>query len=434
MASAAGKGAMPHVMPRSGAAYVLFLLFLANLLNVADRMLLGIVVDPIKAELRLSDTQMSIVSGFAFVLFNLVVGIFIAHWTDRGNRKLILTLGVALWSAATALTGLAQGFGSLAFARVLVGVGEATALPVAYSMIADLFAAPRRPRAIAIFQVSTFIGLVLGSILAGVIAAAHGWRTMFVTCGLAGFFLVLLLLVTMREPHRASDRPDDAADLGEGIGHAIRHLLRVPGFIALALGTAFATMIGGVLPAWAPTFLLRSHDVPLASVGALIGPTVGLGGIGGTLFSGFLATRLARQRGNELPGLLVPLVALPLAVPFLAIFVFATSLKLTMAAALVMNFLLATAVGPCIAVAVGMAPARMRAMSSTLVMLGTGLIGSALAPALVGMISDAMQPIRGTESLRYGIAAMIPTPVIAALCLGYAYATALRHGRASQAG
>src|SRR3954466_6987012 len=108
--------------------YTLLLLALANFLNVADRSLLGIVVDPVKQELGLSDTQMSIVSGSAFVLFNLVVGIFIARWVDRGNRKLILTLGIALWSGATALTGLAQGFYSLGMTRVLVGVGEATCM------------------------------------------------------------------------------------------------------------------------------------------------------------------------------------------------------------------------------------------------------------------------------------------------------------------
>ena len=247
-----------------GARYTLFLLFLANLFNVADRALLGIVVDPVKADLALSDTQMSIVSGFAFVTFNLVVGVFIAHWVDHGNRKRILTLGIALWSAATALTGLAQGFTSLTLARILVGVGEATAFPVAYSMIADLFAAPRRPRAVAIFQASTFVGLIAGSILAGVIAAAHGWRMMFVTCGLAGFALVALQLVTMREPLRVEDGAVFDSRIEGGIGRSILHLARLPGFLALSLGTAFATMVGGVLPAWAPAFFLRSHDVPLA--------------------------------------------------------------------------------------------------------------------------------------------------------------------------
>lgn len=413
----------PHVR---GARYALLLLFLANLLNVADRMLLGIVVDPIKADLALSDTQMSIVSGFAFVLFNLVVGLFIAQWVDRGNRKLILILGVALWSGATALTGVAQGFGSLALSRILVGVGEATAFPVAYSMIADLFVAPRRPRAIALFQTSTFIGLVAGSILAGVLAAAHGWRAMFLMCGLSGFALVALLAITMREPERIDAQAGPGALPVTGLAAGIVHLIRIRGFLALSLGTAFATMVGGVLPAWAPAFLLRSHGVPLAAVGALIGPAVGGGGIAGTLAAGVLATRLSRGTGSEVRGMLVPLVALPLAAPFLAIFCFAPSLPLTMLAAAVMNFLLATAVGPCIAVAIGAAPAHMRALSSTVMLIFTGLIGSALAPALVGALSDLLATRYGGESLRYGIAAIIPTPLVAAALLWFAYRR-LRH-------
>src|SRR5690606_36194394 len=110
---------MPRFEGRWIPAYSLFLLFLANLLNVADRSLLGIVVDPVKADLGLTDTEMSIIAGSAFVLFNLFVGIFIARWVDRGNRKRILILGITLWSAATALTGLAQGFASLALTRIL---------------------------------------------------------------------------------------------------------------------------------------------------------------------------------------------------------------------------------------------------------------------------------------------------------------------------
>src|SRR5687768_6817434 len=140
MASVAQQ-AGASVAPVRGAGYGLFLLFMANLLNMGDRALLGIVVDPVKADLLLSDTQMSIVSGMAFVLFNLLVGIFIASWADVGNRKWILILGVSLWSGATALTGLAQGFWSLGLTRILVGVGEATAFPVAISMISDLYAA-----------------------------------------------------------------------------------------------------------------------------------------------------------------------------------------------------------------------------------------------------------------------------------------------------
>jgi MFS family permease len=401
------------------AGYTLFLLFVTNILNVADRSLLGIVIDPIKADLALSDTEMSLVSGTAFVLFNLVVGIFIARWVDRGNRRWILVLGVALWSGATALTGLAQGFVSLGLTRILVGVGEATCMPVAYSMIADLFAAPRRPRAIAIFQASTFIGLVLGAVLAGVLAAAHGWRMMFLMCGLSGFILVLAMIATMREPLRLQDAHVGHADAN--LFETLRYLLRIPGFVSLSLGVGLAGMAVGALPTWAPAFLLRSHGVSLASVGALIGPAVGGGGILGTLAAGFLATRLSRRHGSERPALWVPIVALPAATPFFTIFAFAGSLTLAMSAAAIMNFLLAMAIGPCIAVAIGMAPARMRAVSSTLMLLASGVIGGALAPLIVGWLSDVLQPSLGDDSLRYGLAALTPAPAIAALLLWHAY-------------
>lgn len=411
---------------RAGGPYALFLLFCANLLNVADRALLGIVVDPVKADLALSDTQMSIVSGTAFVLFNLLIGIFIARWVDRGNRKWILVLGIALWSGATALTAFAHGFMSLVFTRVLVGVGEATCMPVAYSMIADLFVAPRRPRAIAIFQSSVFIGVVLGSILAGVLAAAHGWRAMFMICGLSGFVLVLLMMATMREPARVADAPAQETVADAGLIQAMLHLLRLPGFVSLSIGVGVATMVGGALPAWAPAFLLRSHDVPLAAVGALIGPTVGVGGVLGTLAAGMLATRLSRRHGSELPSLWVPIVALPLSVPFYVAFTMVGSLAVTMAAATAMNFLLATALGPCMAVAIGLAPARMRAISSTLILLISGVIGGALAPLVVGWVSDRMAPAFGADSLRYGLAVLAPTPVIASLFLWRAYVQARR--------
>jgi len=401
--------------------YYLFLLFLANLLNFADRALLGIVVDPIRADLQLSDTQMSLVSGVAFVLFNLLVGLFIARWIDRGNRKRILILGVSLWSGATALTGVAVGFYSLAATRVLVGVGEATVFPAAVSIIADVIAAPRRPQAISVYQSGTFVGLVLGSILAGVLAAAHGWRAMFLICGSSGFALVLLLMLTMREPERDLGEATAAPARDTDLRRSVARLMNIRGFPALSCGTAFSTMATSVLPVWAPAFLLRSHDVPLAAVGALIGPAVGLGSIAGTLASGLIAGRLIRNRGNDVHGLLVPMIAVPLATPFYGIFLFAPSLTVTMAAAGAMNFLLAMAIGPCIAVAIGMAPPGMRAVSSTCMLILSGIVGGALAPAIVGGISDLLHPSAGVDSLRYGLASMAPTPLIAGAFLWLAY-------------
>lgn len=406
--------------------YGLLLLFLANFLNYADRALLGIVIDPVKADLLLSDTEMSIVSGTAFVFFNLLMGIFIARWVDVGNRKLILILGIALWSGATALTGLAEGFWSLAITRVLVGVGEAAAFPVAISFIADLFSAPKRPRAISIFHSSMFVGLVLGSIVAGVLAAAEGWRVMFIACGLAGFLLVGVMLLTMHEPARVRENAD--RDGGPAMGgvpanlvQAIGQLLRLPGYVLLGLGMAFAGMGVTVLPTWAPAFLLRSHDVPLAAVGALIGPAVGIGGIAGTLAAGFAATFLVRKHGHDIHAMLVPLIAVPLAAPFFLLFTMVPSLTAAMSSAAIMNFLLGSAIPPCIAVGIAISPSNMRALSSTLMLITSGIIGGALGPLAVGMVSDLLQAEMGTESLRYALATMAPMPLLAGVFLWLAY-------------
>ena len=415
-------------LSRFRANYYLFLLFLANLLNIADRVLLGIVVDPVKADLHLSDTEMSIVSGSAFVLFNLVVGLFIARWVDRGNRKNILILGVILWSGATALTGMAQGFYSLAATRIGVGVGEATAFPVAISMIADLFVSRRRPHAISIFQSSTYVGIVAGSLLAGVLAAAYGWRMMFLMCGAAGLVAVLLLIATLREPARHHEVPVQDAIPDAGMLGSVMQLMRIRGFTALSLGTAFSTMAVMVLPVWAPAFLLRSHNVQLAEVGALLGPAVGLSSIAGTVLSGMIAGRLVRRRGGDVHSLIVPMIAVPLAAPFFLIFTFAASLTVTMAGAAVMNFLLAMAFGPCITVAVAIAPPAIRAVSSTCVLLISGVVGSALAPLMVGAVSDHLQSSTGVNSLRYGLAVMAPTPLIAGLFLWLAYSRIRSNG------
>ena len=288
-------------------------------------------------------------------------------------------------------------------------------------MLGDLYDSSRRPRAISIFQASNLVGLVLGSVLAGVLAAALGWRAMFEICGIAGFVVVALLVLTMREPVRAS--VEHHAEIGrDDLLSALKHLLQLRGFVALSLGTAFAVMAVSALPAWAPTFLLRSHGVSLAAVGALMGPTVGLSGITGTIVSGMLATHLVRKHGNDAYSLLVPAIAVPLSPPFFAGFILAPSLVLAMSSAAVMNFLLSMSVGPCIAVGIGIAPERMRAVSSTVMLLATGIIGGALAPSIVGGVSDWLQPSFGTDSLRYGLAALAPTPLIAGVFLWLSYA------------
>ena len=403
-----------------GTAYwALFLLFLSNVFNVGDRTLLGVVTEPVRRELGLSDTEVSLTNGIMFVLFNLVAGLFIARLVDRGNRTRILAIGVAAWSIATAATGLAQDFVTLSLARIGVGVGEATAFPAAMSLIPDLFRQETRSRAVAVFQSSGMIGVVGGTILAGELAASMGWRAMFVVCGAAGAALAAVLTLTMREPRRepADMRAADAGTYLANLAAACRRALHTPGFVSLALAFGIAGMIGAVLGAWGPAFLQRSHGVPLAHVGLVIGPAVGLGGIAGTLASGVLADRLVRRSGLASDMLKVPLVALPLAAPFTAGFVLAPSVALTLLSAAAMNFCLTCAVPPCINYAVTRADPGDRGVTATIMLAATGLIGGGLGPFIVGALSDMLAPQLGAESLRFGIASLIVTPLVSAAFL-----------------
>jgi MFS family permease len=398
------------------ACWTLFLLFIANVLNVGDRMLLGVVTEPVRHDLGLSDTQMSLANGFLFVLFNLVAGVFIARLADRGNRVRILAVGIAAWSISTAATGLAHNFPALALARVGVGIGEATAFPAVMSLIPDLFRPQVRGRAVAMFQSSSFIGIVGGTVLAGVLAAALGWRNMFLACGVAGVVLAMGLVLSVTEPAReTAPGPEPSNDRWvEGMNAGLRRVFAAPGFVPLALGFGISAMMGAVLGAWGPAFLQRSHGVPLREVGIVIGPAVGIGGLAGTLVSGAIADRLVRRRGSTAAMLRVPLVALPLATPFMAGFVFAPSLFEAMVCAALMNFLLSSAFVPCVNYAVTRADPGDRALASTMMLAASGLIGGALGPFLVGVLSDAMTPRLATEGLRYAISTMIVTPLLAA--------------------
>ena len=398
------------------AAYGLVLLFLANMFNYADRALLGIVVEPIRHELRLNDTQISIVSGFAFSLFYLIAGIAIARWVDRGNRRLILALGVGLWSSATAATGLAHGFLSLSLCRMLIGVGEATVFPVALSLLADLYPGPRLSRSVSIFQASAGVGIMVGSVLAGLLAAALGWRTMFALFGVAGLSLVLLIAFTMRATARTvvSDREQP---LTGGLTGAIRSILAVPGLGWLAFGYAASNMMLACLPTWAPAFLLRSHGVELAQVGAVVGPPAVIGGLAGTILSGMLATRLIQRSGRPSAGLIVPIVALPLAVPAFALFLFAPSLPVVMVGIAVMNFMLSSSLGPCVALAVSLVSPSRRGLTSTLLLIVQTLIAFALGPLIVGMASDALTPVYGEDALRHALSLMLAAPLAASLLI-----------------
>ena len=168
------------------------MLFLIGTSNFADRNVIGVLLEPIKAEFGISDASLGLLSGVSFALFYATLGLPVAHWADRGDRRLIITLALGIWTVMTALCGLAQSFWQLVLVRVGVGAGEAGAVPPAQSLIIDYYSPDRRGRAIGIFMLSSTTGYVLGIVIGGWIAEAHGWRAAFLFVGLPRLVLAIL--------------------------------------------------------------------------------------------------------------------------------------------------------------------------------------------------------------------------------------------------
>lgn len=403
----------------AAARWMLLLLVLANILSVGDRMLLGVVTEPIRLELALSDVQMSLANGLFFVLFHLGGGFVVARLVDRGNRKRILAIGIAVWSLATAATGLAHDFLSLSIARAGLGIAEAAVFPAALSLIPDLFEKNVRGRAIAIFQTSGFLGVMTCTSIAGLVAGTIGWRNMFLIFGAVGIAFASLVQLTGREPPRGS-RPGDAQPpppyIEDLIG-ACRRVVGLPGFACLALAFGVAAMVAASTGAWGPAFLQRSHGVTLAQVGLAIGLSSGLGGIAGTLLAGFMIDALAKR--NHLPAamLRIPIAVLPLCVPFLLGFVFSPSLGITVACAGAMSLVLGCSVAPCVTYAVTSVIPADRGIASIVMLAAAGLVGSAFGPFIIAAVSELLAMRFGSESLRYALSILALAPLVAAALL-----------------
>jgi MFS family permease len=252
--------------------YVLAVLTVGYALNIADRFSISTLIEPIRRELHLSDSGIAFLTGVALALFYVTVGIPIAALADRANRRNILATAIAVWSAMTALCGLAQNYGQLLVARFGVGIGEAGGTPPSTSMLADKFPAARRPMALTIFALGACLGSWLGSSVAGAAAERSGWRAAFLVLGIPGLVLALIVWLTVSEPHRGQL---DAASTSP----ARSTLMATLGFIAtqrsavrLLVGGSLATFWSWGLMWWTLTFLQRSHHMTVGQAGELLGP------------------------------------------------------------------------------------------------------------------------------------------------------------------
>jgi predicted MFS family arabinose efflux permease len=389
--------------PRTLASRPLTLGLLAGVfaINFMDRQIVAILSEPIKREFALSDAQVGLLYGFAFAVVYSAAGVPIARWADRGDRARIINASLAFFSLMTIACGLAASYAHLLAARIGVAVGEGGTNPSSHSLIADLYPEGRRATAMGVFALGPNAGILLGFALGGAIGQAWGWRAALVCAGAVGLAFAALTTWLLKDlPRETARRAPQSA------GNALRSLFRRRSMRQLFIGGAVMSVAVYAAIGWLPAFLIRSHGFGTASAGVVL--AILLGGLGavGTLGGGWLADRLgARDAAWRLRVVALAQLA---TVPFWL------GALLVREPALVVTFLCVPAaalcfyLAPSFAAVQSLAEPATRALAAALLILVGSLIGLGIGPLAVGVLSDALRPAHGAESLRLALLVVVP--------------------------
>lgn len=395
--------------------FVVFMLCLATVISFIDRQIINLLVEPIKEDMGISDTQISLLQGFAFAIFYSLVAIPIGRMVDARHRKGIIAIGMVLWSIATFLCGLAKVFWQLFIARMLVGIGEATLSPAGVSMLSDYF--PRRSltRALSVFTGASFLGsgiaLVLGGLVFaqmmaigpvdfGFLGTIRPWQLTFIAVSVPGLILVVILWFVVREPPRigtAGAAANEPLSLKEAWDYLMDHKTVLG---PVVIGFTFLAMMMFSLGAWTPTYFVRTFDMPIAEIGGIFGlyfMTLGSAGVvSGGLLSDWMKSR-GYQDSNVRAGLLAALVTIPFLVSFPL--VEDQTLSLILLAPVIFFGTMPFGTGPSALPLI--VPNRLRGQVMALYLLMGNLIGQGCGPWLVAVFTDFV--LQDPAQVRYSI-------------------------------
>ena len=392
---------LPSVFSKEARHYALSILVVVYTFNFIDRQILSILLEPIKQDLGLSDTQLGLLTGFAFALFYATLGIPIARYADKGNRRNLMAVALTVWSAMTALSGVAQNFWHLLAARIGVGVGEAGCSPPAHSMISDYFPPEKRATALGIYSLGIPIGILFGFVAGGWLNEFFGWRVAFFVVGVPGLVLAIVVRYSLREPTRgmAEGRPD--VESQPSIADTFRYLWAKRSFRHLSLGGALTAFVGYGVVTWVPSFLIRSHGMDTGDAGTYLGLIIGIPGGIGIVLGGWMADRYGARDTRWY--LWVVSIALLLGTPFaFGIYLSDTpamSLLFLIIPVLFGNFYQATTFSQ----VQGLVSLRMRSVAAAVLLFILNIIGLGAGPQAVGIVSDLLRDEYGQESLRYSL-------------------------------
>lgn len=396
--------------------YAVFVLMVAYISSFIDRQILSLLVAPIKRDLALSDTEVSLLMGISFALFYTLLGVPIGRWADRANRRNIIIAGIAVWSLMTALCGVVKNYGQFFLARVGVGVGEATLTPAAYSMLADYFPREKLATAISVYAAGIYIGsgvaVLIGAWLVSMggdvrtitlplIGEIYTWQMLFFYIGLPGL-LISLLMLTVREPARRglftqADGTVKHLSLAEAFGF-IRQ--KQAAFLSVTIGYTFLAMVAYASSAWVPTFFVRTYGWKISEAGAAYGLIVAIFSTTGIILGGRYADLLTR-RGVSDGRLRIGLYSAGM-VALSAFFPVVNNPTLAVALLPIPCFFVAFPYGASSAAIQDIMPNQARALASAVFLFFINIIGLGFGPTAVALLTD--YAFQDESAIRYSIA------------------------------
>lgn len=383
--------------------YVLLLLFVVYVSNYTDRMILNVLLPQIKAEFGLSNTATGFLSGTVFALFYATLGIPIAMLADRWNRRNVIVISMTIWSAMTAMCGLAGSFAQLAAARIGVGIGEAGGSPPAHSIIADVFSLKSRATALAVYSMGIPVGLVIGLSIGGWLASEHGWRFAFYAVGLPGIILALLVLFTVKEPARGGSENRGVADAAPSLREVLSFMLGQRSLIQTFIGATLTTIVGYAGVTYWPTFMVTTHHLPLTDMSLFLSLVFGLASGAGTLLGGAVVDFLSRRDVRWMPRTVA--IALAVSLPFAVVYL-TDNTTLVYFLLFVPAFMGAVYLAPTFALTQSLVGVRMRSLASGILLFVINFIGYGIGPILAGFVTDLLEPVVQHRAIAYSLLIM----------------------------
>ncbi len=398
------------------------LLFAVAILSYVDRQIFTLFQDDIKLELGLDDGQLGLLTGISFAAFYAIAAFPIARYADRGDRRMVIALSVIVWSAATAMCGMANTFWQMVLARVGLAAGEAGAGPAANSLLVEIFPPERRTLVISSMLAASAIGISGGLWLAGWLSQYFDWRMVFLIVGLPGIIIGLSVWLFSAEPRRGKgDLVIPPTQIRFGI--VLRTMAASTSLRWIGLLLTMVPITGFAFIIWGASFFQRVHGMSKAETGFWLGSAMAVGLVIGNIVAGLVADKY----GKDNPGFngwfagLGLLIAFPLALGF----VWASSPYVALGCFVGVKFMMTLHLGPIIALSFAQVPLAMRAMMSATINMFIGLAGTGIGGTVAGYLSKAFEPSYGELSLR-------PALTTLAFCLLVGGVAAIMAGRTAK--